>query len=234
MKIYYENTQLDKSHYDINDFLLFKSPPNWWKKLTPFIHNATSIKQLIEKDGMHSLKNSNSAKLCPSFHSVFKNSVLIKSPAEIFLEVNKFGYDWNASNNLINITHHPNNQAPEYLGEKYHFIKFELPFDYFVDKKCSLVIQNPTLHNKMFYEVCPGQIELLPNQALPINLVCLIDKSTSNEKSIYHIKCGEVLAMLTFSETIQSLTPFEISKSNKKNWAMRKSFIGSWKKDSLQ
>jgi hypothetical protein len=236
MNIYYQHLSLNEDQYDLEDFIKYKNNPNWWKRLNIFKNGKKNLMDYISSYGLQGLNSSShlTAKVCPSFHSVFKNSIILKSPSEIIFEVTQNSINWVTSNPLITIDYHPEDQIPEYLGEKYFFIKFKLPFIFISDKKCSYVIQNPTLYNDVFYEVCPGQIELESNKSINLNVITLVKKPLIGKKEIYTIKAGESLAMLTFSEKINSIKHKKILTAKYSNWNHRKSFIGSWKKNDLQ
>jgi hypothetical protein len=231
MKIYYEindeNALDDITHY-------FKETkkyrPNWWNNLSSFWWGEKSLKSFFEKYGLFGKFSDvpETAKMCPAFHGLFSNSIALKSPAEIFIQTEGDNLSWKSSNKSISIAIHNKEQAPEYLGEKYHFVKFQFPILYAVDKPCTLVIQNSTLYNSNDYEVCPGMVNLSSKTPMVINIICLFEKNKN--KQTYLISPDQVLGLYTFSEPISCLEQRDLYSSFGDPISQRKYFINWHKK----
>jgi hypothetical protein len=229
MKVYYDHYELKPEDYTITNYFSVKESPKWWKELTPFIYGYKSLKEFFKKYGLYgSTSGTNipiTAKICPSLNLLFKNSIQVKSPAEIYIECDESGWCWKSSNSEIEIHEHPNEQAPKYLGEKYFFLKFVFPFRYMTNENCSLVIQDPILYNQMDYHVCPAVTEIKANTPMQMNIIVLLEKP--KEKTIHHINFGDTLAMFSFSKGINSLSHKKLTKNT---FEIRKTFLGAYKK----
>jgi hypothetical protein len=227
MKVYYEHYEKKPEDYTVTNYFNAKEVPKWWKELTPFINGYKSLKEFFKKNGLYGSGEGFpiTAKICPSLNLLFKNSIQVKSPAEIYIECDESGWCWKSSNSEITIVEHPNEQAPKYLGEKYFFIKFVFPFRYATNENCSLVIQDPILYNQAAYRICPAVTKINANTPMQMNIIALLEKP--KERTIYHINFGDTLALLSYSKEINSLTHKKLPKNT---YEIRKTFLGAYKK----
>lgn len=205
--------------------------PSWWKKTKLFLfENKTII------DFFKNIANSWSTEIpiltiksCPGMHSLFKRSLLIKFPCDIFLKTEKNGnYTWRSSNSNIKIETHISPQAPYYIGENFIVIKFVIPIQYCLDKDSLAWYSDPILYKNQPYNIVPGIIEASKNKRFELNIVSLFPK----EDKEYLFMAEDPLSLLTFSEKVSTFEQNSKVKKMPRAVGESKSFIGSFQKSN--
>ena len=227
--------RLNSDEYDIKDYISFKEKPKWWNRLPVFTNNMNTISEMISKIGLENIGTNfhTSAKICPSFNNLFRNSLLIKSPAEMYIELTNESCTWISSNELISISAHPGPQLPKRFEENYYYLKFQLPILFAMNKSNSMVIQNPTLYNEVDYNVCPNLTYIPKNTAQEVNIIAFFKKPKNNQKIVHHIKCDQVLGLYTFTHPADNFVEKNLLSKPFNAIRQRKSFLGTWNKIGL-
>jgi hypothetical protein len=142
------------------------------------------------------------AKRCPGILDLFKNSYLVKSPIEIYIEVRNRSINviHQANYDMMKISMHPEHQyktSSNNLFEDKISIKFDLPVA--LKSPCPFIFLPPMFHTKNpIFEVIPGVISD-PGQYKLQTLTTHTFLDISKDRDI-HIKAGDVIAYLWFTE----------------------------------
>lgn len=152
-------------------------------------------------------------KTCPGFINLYKRSLLITSPFDIYIELDEDRIiESEAGQTQFNVAKlHSNEQFLDYTpNNKYKFImKINLPF--YINTNVSLHI-SPSIYHFNNFNILPG---IIPNNYEgQMNFFIPIKK----ERDELHIKKGDPLFLMTplCEKTIQ--LKFEKLKQNKKNF----------------
>jgi len=191
--------------------ILVKAKPTsscWWSKMKARVDeykdNIESIKhQQIQNLSGFNIVPSNgdgaTAKTCPGILGLFKQTILVKSPTEIIITINKSGeYYYNiADPSIITISGHEKSQF--YQEDNIFFKdKISLKFEIHVRLKTSdfgYMLTDPTYHNNSGCFIPMGIINEKYGKQQELNLISFIDIPKDKETTIV-IKAGDVLAYL--------------------------------------
>lgn len=187
----------------------------WFSSLPLITGPVTTIKAFYSwmhsvtlKGGMEPTDCGVTAKGCPSVLHTLRNTVLVKSPVEMYITVSPSGgyaYDMPGSAQLITMGTHPRHQfvIPEGVAESRGSqdlfkgktcVKFELQVEVSTPKDIPILLMHPVYHNDSPFYVVPGIIDRPHSRRIPLSLITLIDIPT--EEKTYHIKQGDILAYL--------------------------------------
>ena len=214
----------------------------WWSNLKTNFGGYKSHFDYASKNHKERLQQNNfensgfsasisTAKRCPGILDLFKTSYLIKSPADMFITVDKNqSYVFNTTNDLISVKHHPTNQF--YTNKNNIFegkmnLKLMISIDIKTNNIPWLFLQ-PTYHNNVWFDVINGVVSGANTKGQQLNLNVLVD-IPKEEPITYEIKQGDVLAYMWFPETLN----LKHSKINftrnifKGDWSVKKSWVKS-------
>ena len=211
--------------------------PKWWKNLTPntidkntildklyFNHKEKGIEFGVHSYGLYT------AKSCPSFIELFKNSYIIKAPCEMFIEIDAKNKQWrwmSTSKDLFSIDSH-DLQSQLQWGNEYKNIlnlKFELKAGVKTTKyPYNVIYMDPLFYNNFKLRMVPGILPLIPNYMAAFNLHFYLNFDDFKDRETIHIKEGDVLSILYCPEGI-----LEIKEQIVKH-TPRTNFIGDYLK----
>lgn len=185
--------------------------PGWWKKLTAFIFDKKSIKQVINDFSWPVLLQHDTymtAKGCPALQNFFKHNVLVKFPCDFLVETGANGdYKWKSNNKEISLTHHDPLQYPG-ISQDYMVLKFILDVNFTTDKPAYIQFLDPVFYNTVHYKVSPGLVQTNPKQCYGMHVVCFFPKIDAR----YYFEQGDVIATLQLSEPVKKITQKDLSK----------------------
>lgn len=229
MKLYYDIANKDIG-FDIKDSVgpLRKNTPDWWKDLNVFQNGAKNIKEFFEKfnwDVFSDAEIFTTVKVCPGMRQHFDNSILLKFPCDVVLETNvDGGYRFKSSNKDLFISAHHEDQAPA-IGKDFIIIKFVVNFSLMSSKKSQMSFVDPIMFKDQPYRASPGCVYCFEEPVLP-NFICFFPKE--NER--YYFKAGDPMAIIQFSDPIESFTQKDLSYfSNKRRNGVKSFFLHSKK-----
>lgn len=222
MKLLFDD--YDESTYiDLDDIAVITShdKPQWYKEIKPYISKYQdeyyeNIFAVAEKDwnSIFEEKIGKTIKVCPGMHSLFRHTLLLKFPQNIFLETNADGeYRWNIPDtnqlgkSVLTVAAHNSKQAVGF-ADNYIILKFCYNMYLKPDEDSNLSFLDPILYNDQPYKVLPGIVELNSKRpGIQLNVITLFPKI--NKKYIF--KKNTVLCMLQSSKTIKGISKEDLS-----------------------
>jgi len=223
MKLFFDDYN-DTTYTDFEDIAVISSrdKPQWFKDIKPYISKYEdqyyeNIFAVAKKDwnGIFEEKYGKTIKVCPGMHSLFRHTLLLKFPENLFLETTAAGnYRWRIpeanrlGNSLLTVQEHNSRQAVGF-ADNYIIIKF--CYNVFIkpDEEINLSFLDPILYNDQPYKVLPGIVELGgKRKGVQLNIICLLPKK--DEKYIF--KKNTVLCMIQSSKIIKSISKEDLSK----------------------
>lgn len=224
MKVYYDIVNKNIGA-NIEDSIgpLRKNTPDWWKELSVFQNGAKTIKEFWNSfnwDIFSTAEIFTTVKVCPGMKAHFDNSMLLKFPCDIFLETNaEGGYRFKSSNKELSVSSHHYDQAPA-IGDRYIIMKFVVNFSLMTSKKSQMSFVDPIMFKDQPYRSSPGCVYCDESPVIP-NLICFFPK----ENATYYFKAGDPMAIIQFSDPIDSVTRKDHSEFHKKRNSGVKSFF---------
>lgn len=210
------DTSSDEKNELINEILQPAVPSSscWFASLKPFTDNFKNSFDFHSEKQKAFLKGDTdaimqervtTAKQCPGIIDYLKNSYLIKSPAEIYITVDKEGnYVYRSSNNLVQISSHDTSQ---FYSEKNNLFEGKLNLKLRIPVVLSTegtqwLMQHPIYHSNPDFTVTPGTISDKYTQGEQLNIIVLVD-TPKDEPVTYRIGYGDVLAYLWFPHKME-------------------------------
>lgn len=176
------------------------------------------------------------AKTCPGIRRVIKNSVLVKAPCDIAIDIYSDGsWMWKAPNNmLIELGEDhgtgqfglPWTRPGSQLFKNKRVLKFKLPLIVRTDGEPFIFLQ-PQFHTDFPFEIVNGVIAP-PSPSTSLNIVTFFKVPEDGDTLSVHIKEGDVLCYLWGAK------PFKLKKDKKgvENTPFMTKFLGSYKENS--
>lgn len=213
-------------HFEPDDYfgvsMKHKQPP-WWKKLTPFeggFKNQIDFvkefwERIIDSESATSFKT---AKSCPAFINFFKQTIELKTPADIFIEINHdpkdgWGFKWRTTDNFWTLSGHSDAQVGD-LAEHSMVIKFSHELMWKADQDCQFQYIDPFIKNMVHYRVCPGIIHLKKGSMGSFNMPVFFAKKEDK----YMIPAGTTIAYVQFDKPIHKMIRTDMTKDLKHAW----------------
>jgi hypothetical protein len=209
----------------------------WWSSLKSNIGGWKSNLEFISHHQKENIKNHTNnvlggirtVKSCPGISGMFRNSYLIKSPADLSITITKNGqFVWNSSNDLIRISDdHPREQFVTDEGDLFKnkiAIKFEFDIEIKTPDIPYIYIQ-PMYHNNIWFDVATGTIKPPYTKGIPLSVIAFVDLPEDKEIT-HHINFGDVLSYIWFPEKLelrQSPDNFYITNFRKR-WEVKHNF----------
>lgn len=198
--------------------------PGWYKSLTPweggFKNKLEFIKEkwddIMNSGGATSFKT---AKTCPAFINFFKQTISLKTPADIFIEVyqNKktgdWEFKWKTTDNFWTLSAHSNGQVGT-MSEHSMVIKFSHEVMWKADQDCQFQYVDPFIQNMVHYRVCPGVIHLKKGSMASFNMPVFFARKADK----YLIPAGSTIAYVQFDKPIRRFIRANMLNDLKKAW----------------
>ena len=226
MKKLYYRFDADKDHYSIDEIIapVVKNVPSWFEKLTPYINGTKTVLDAwrsIEPNERNNARVYSTAKMCPSFHNLFRNSFLVKFPCDMMVEYDDNNWVWNV----------PSNENPLGLGmhsahqhgfserlNNYHIMKFEIPLQLTSTKNLDIMFFDPIYWESVPYRVAPGVMNIGgKNSAIHMNVIVFFEKN--GERNAYHFRKGQPMCLMNTSEKVQLTETNDIKNFHRKRFA---------------
>jgi len=188
------------------------SLPNWWKtQKTNLFNKVDKIDNYVDSKGGYGLNTNH----CPAFIDLFKNSYVIKSPCDWYLETHpEKGWKFRSANDeLLTAIEHNIVQQMNFFADGY-IVNFKLSFGVNIRSNpgsglIKLVFLQPYYHNPhMPLTVMPGVLPLIPKLITNLNLNFSFDKRKPIK---YACKKGDVIGILY--STDKKLPKLKITQS---------------------
>lgn len=203
----------------------------WWQGLPSFTNGMKSLKEVaknlaIEKFNKMPERLANekdhrweeisptelkTMKWCPGVTSLFETSFLLKSPADVTIQISKT-MDFvvaHSVDRILHITGHPFDQ----LKSSYNMfrgkfnIKFTLPVVTMNTHGIPYVFMNPTYHANPIWDVIPGVINKQYSKGIPLIVNTLVDvKHLSFDEdgiATISVKKGDPLSYIWYPEKMK-------------------------------
>lgn len=227
MKLYYDYA--DKHiGTNIEDILEVGRKPKWFLDTSPIIFDKVSKYEFIDTCPDHLLYNYESfstIKSCPAVNKHFSNSILLKFPCDVILDIREDGCTFKGSNKDVLMNVHAPEQAPKYISDNWFIIKFNLNLSLRTEKENKAIFINPLMWKHQNYHVSPGIWEsgdiTGPNL---LNVIVFFEKTTFKK---YFFKRNDPLAVLQFYDRIDSLEKEDHSHFIEKRHNGIKSFFNA-------
>jgi hypothetical protein len=192
--------------------ILVKAKPTsscWWSKMKVRSDDFKNNVDLIAKQQIAWLKGNDkepntkeggaTIKTCPGILGLFKQTILVTSPTEIIISINKHGeYYYNiADESIMTISGHDQEQFYQENNTLFKD-KISLKFEIAVKLNTSdfgYMLTDPTYHNNSGCFIPMGIINEKYGKKQELNLISFIDIPKDKETTIV-IKAGDVLAYL--------------------------------------
>lgn len=149
------------------------------------------------------------ASTCPSFNEIFKNSYILKTPVDFFIEVERNKIKILSSNErVLEIASHPlKEQLWGDFNKNLINIKFEMKaFIKTLNKRTNMVFLDNIFYSDLPFRVMPGILPIDPKYPVAINLNTTMDKRFFERKKYTKlVKAGSPLAMLYMPSGILDL-----------------------------
>lgn len=183
------------------------------------IHNEPGNDEIWNQDNGISRVN---ASTCPSFVEIFKNSYVLKTPVEFYIEVEGNKIKILSSNKkILGTASHPlKEQLWGDFNEDLINIKFEIAAVVkTLNKRINIVMLDNIFYSDLPFKVMPGVLPIDPKYPVALNINTTIDKRLFKEKKYTKlVKAGTPLAMLYVPDGILDLENKKIKMSYKKHF----------------
>ena len=159
------------------------------------------------------------AKSCPAFINFFKQTVALKTPSDIFIEVyedkenNDFGIKWKTTDNFWTVSMHSNEQIGE-LSNHSLVVKFSHDCMWTASEDCQFQYVDPFIQNMVHYRVCPGIIHLKKGSMGSFNMPTFFAKRADK----YYIPAGTTIGYVQFDKPIHKFIKKNMPDTLKKAW----------------
>lgn len=212
-------------HFEPDDYFGTKAKtkqPKWWRDLSMFEGGIKTKAEFIAKEwekimGGDPTNSGRTAKACPAFINFFKQSIALKTPSDIYIDVfknaaneDRFEFTWKTADNFWDISMH----SEEQLGDKSDesiVLKFSHDVCWRADQDCQFQYVDPFIDNMVHYRVCPGIIRLKKGDIGSFNMPVFFAKR--EEK--YWIPAGTTIGYLQFDKPIRSWVRKDLTKEMK-------------------
>lgn len=201
-----------------------KHMPPYWNKLKEGFDLGKTIKANTDDD-FYIKENKRSrlnASTCPSFVEIFKNSYLLKTPVEYYIEMDNNGISVTSSNpKVMNINSHDlKTQLWGSFNPNVRNIKFEF-FDLTaktLNKSTKAIMIDNIFYTDLPFRVLPGVLPLSSKYPSSFNLNTTIDRRliSKGEKYTKLVKAGTPLAMFYMPDGVLDINVEEINLYYKK------------------
>ena len=215
-----------------------KMPPYWGKLTEDFdLEKTIKLEKFIpvknsphDKDREYFLENWKkkngfsraNASTCPSFNEIFKNSYILKTPVDLYVEIDKKGIIVTSSNSdIIDVANHDlQTQLWGGFNPNLLNVKFEIfgVMAKTLNKSSKIIMLDNIYYSDLPFRVMPGILPLSPKYPVSFNLNTTIDRRFFNleEKYTKLIKSGTPLAMFYMPDGVLDIKIQEIPQPNKK------------------
>lgn len=227
MKLYYDFKDANVGT-NVEDIFELNKRPKWFLDTSPIIFGEKNQYEFLSKcpyDVIGNNETFSTVRSCPGVNRHFSNSLLIKFPADVWIDIGEDGWFHKCSNRDIEIGSHSIEQAPNYLGENWHIFRFDLNITLRCEYENKAIYVNPLMWKKQDYYVSPG-VWQTGDESGPdmLNILCLFNKDPKK----YYFKKGEPIAVMQFFDKISSIEYEDHSHFfNKRARGGVKSFFGA-------
>lgn len=209
--------------FSIDDFFVKASDnlPGWFAKLKPPVLGKDSITDVL------------TARTCPSFLEVFKNSLLFRSPCDLEIEYSRDGFRCNIhpdSAVLLEISSHTSMGSESQMGPHWdkgiHNIKLSprIMWKPTYDTLKAVVLPSYYWNQASFMQPAPGVVEMIPDHTVGLEMNFFIDsnhlKGSSSKLEV--IRHGDPLALLYFPGGLPKIEKGSLKRN------VRRRLIGDW------
>lgn len=208
LKIYYD---LNEKQFHTPREKMFnqclQSKPKWWDKITPLLNGYKSFKKFVFETPIDFLVNKPTfatVKTCPGIIDLFKQSLVLKFPHDIIIEILDDGrYIPISPSQEAMVSFHNPDQAPGF-SDNFVILKICSNFVFTTNKDSQVMFVNPLLYKDQSssYQVVPGVVKIKKNRIEMANVIVAFPKKAGR----YYFEAGEPIALMTFDEPIQSVT----------------------------
>lgn len=226
MKLYWDNIWNNNEHFEFDDYIgsRAKNLPQWWKRLSMYAHDSKSMKELLVKDFDYFFKGGNntpkSAKGCPAFINLWKQSFALKTPSDLFIKIyesfdenkkkKEWFWEWSGASPMIDISGHSDWQGGD-LAKDNLILKMSWSFAFQATEHTQFQYVDPYIANPIHYRVVPGVIDLKKNSIACMNMVTLWPKKQEE----YWIPAGSTLGYVQLTKPIKSFHKKDLQKELK-------------------
>lgn len=189
--------------------------PTWFQGITQFIEGCNNKKQLLDTCfdkvmGYEPGSNLKTAKACPAFINLFRQSIGLKTTADIYISIKEDTAKWVVHDPFWNMNSHTPNQIG-ILIDRYWVLKFSSCFTWITSEDTSYQYTDPSIINDVPYRVIPGSIVQPKGKGSQFHMPVLF----SREPRDYVIPKGTTIAYLTFDRPIRTVKRTDLSKQVK-------------------
>lgn len=214
-------------HFEPDDYIghgFADKAPKWYRDLTPFEDGIKHKIEFIKKHWGRIINSSSAtsfktAKTCPAFINFFKQSIAMKTPADIFIEIFKdektgdIQWQWKTTDNFWTISGHDDAQIGD-MSENSLVLKFSHEIMWMADEDCQFQYVEPFITNMVHYRVCPGVIHLKKGSMGSFNMPVFFSRTPGQ----YYIPAGTTIAYIQFNKPIKKLIRKNMMNDLKKSW----------------
>lgn len=226
MKLYYD--YIDKHiGTNIEDILEVGRKPKWFLDTSPIILDKVSKYEFIDtcpEDTLYNQETFSTIRSCPAVNKHFSNSILLKFPCDVILDIKEEIFNFKTSNKDITFNIHNASQAPKYISDNWFIFKFMFNLSLRTEKENKAIFINPLMWKHQNYHVSPGIWEsgdiTGPNM---LNVIVFFEKTLKK----YFFKRNDPLAILQFYDRIDSLEKEDHTHYIEKRYSGVKSFFGA-------
>jgi len=195
--------------------------PNWWRKLDFYRNKAKSVLDLwskLSRDEKQEIVGFTTARACPAFRELFKNSFLVRFPTDLLLETTANAeYTWKSpTEGFIEVNWHETELVGSSISENYIVIKFLLPF-LIAAKGTKALFLDPIYYKDQPFKVTPGVIEMKDNSVgIPLNIVVFFQK----KDAVYHFKKDDPICLAYFTNRVSAKENRKLKIYDKKKFLL--------------
>lgn len=189
--------------------------PNWFQDLKLFIYDCANKKEFIKNNfnllvGTGRDVNFKTAKGCPAFINFFKQSMALKTTADIYISVHSheglYSYRWVVKDPFWGIEEHAAEQVGS-LSDRAIVLKLFSPLAWTCSEDTQYQFIDPFIKNDVPYRVCPGNVVQKKGAVARVNMPVFLPKKDAE----YVIEAGSTLGYLHFDKPIRSIKRKDLS-----------------------
>lgn len=214
-------------HFEPNDYFgveYKERQPKWYRDLTPweggFRRQIDFVKEYWERImESRSATSFKTAKTCPAFINFFKQSIALKTPADIFIEIyqnketQEWEFKWKTTDNFWTLSGHADAQVGA-ISQGSMVLKFSHELMWMADQDCQFQYVDPFIQNMVHYRVCPGIIHLKKGSIGSFNMPVFFAKTEGK----YLIPQGSTIAYVQFDKPVRKMIHKDMTKQLKTAW----------------
>ena len=233
MKVYYDLLNREKNnvdwsnaaHFEFEDYIgttAKTKQPTWFQELTQFVNNCKNKNEFLKEHFSWVLSagpeaNFKTAKSCPAFINLFKQSLALKTAADIYIKITRdasgdFSYFWNTRDDFWMIDSHSPLQSGS-ISERCVILKFNSAIFWAPSQDTQYQYLDAYMHNEIPYRVFPGSVVQKKNTVSSVNMPVMFPAKEAE----YIIEAGTTLGYLYFDKPIKKVERKDMKEEYNRN-----------------